>query len=107
MPFLFWRVTGAVLQINKLHYFSGQVMFKAEGLEWQQLSPFPGPVAYREHLYARSHIRKANTVTLKANAGAETVLLHSSTQFAEQKGGGYGAASLIQAAVRPTQRWWM
>lgn len=46
-------------------------------------------------------------MTLKVNAGAKTMLLHSPAQFAEQERVGYGAASLIQAAVRLTQGWWM
>lgn len=43
---------------------------------------------------------------LTVNAGTKTMLLLSPTQFAEQKRGGYGAANLIQAGVRLTQRWW-
>ena len=39
---------------------------------------------------------------LKVDAGAETMLLHSPTQFTEWEGGGYGSASLIQADVRLT-----
>lgn len=46
------------------------------------------------------------TMILTVNAGAKTTLLHSPTQFAEQKRGGYGAANLTQAGVRLTQCWW-
>lgn len=47
-------------------------------------------------------MHKANTMTLKVNTGAKTMFLYSPTQFAEQESEGYGAASLIQAAVRLT-----
>lgn len=49
-----------------------------------------------------TYMHKANTMTLKVNTGAKTMLLYSPTQFAEQESEGYGAASLIQAAVRLT-----
>lgn len=56
--------------------------------------------------FIHTYTYKANTMILTVNAGTKTMLLLSPTQFAEQKRGGYGAANLIQAGVRLTQRWW-
>lgn len=105
MPFFFWHVTTAVLQVTLL-FWAGHFHRRRPGVTVAlPLSRANGTRG--APLWTLTYTHKANTMTLKINVGAQTTLPQSPTQFAGEEREGYGAASLIQAAVRLTQSWWM